>query len=154
MFCNNLYYIISYLLLPFTLITMGKSCNFVHLFTIALWHCIPQIFAQQACKGHFCHFHKKIAAGILAKLKLQGNSIGAILPKIPNRKSELAQLFWPNPLKRPKKCPKWERFSNPAALTSGKRTETATLAWEQKAHNIACYCDIIKFGYVTQTLAK
>ena len=52
MFWNNLYYIISYLLLPFTLITMGKSCNFVHLFTIALWHCLWEFYKNPQSTVH------------------------------------------------------------------------------------------------------
>ena len=64
-------------------------------------HCNPQIFVYQGNIIRFRPHKNLISAKVVGKLGLLPHSIGSTLPKSPNRKNELIELFQSNSLNRP-----------------------------------------------------
>ena len=55
--------------------------------------CVPDFFGYQGNRRRFWPFLKKIAAKFAVKLELALHSIGSTLPKTPNAKIKLIELF-------------------------------------------------------------
>ena len=60
---------------------------------VMLWCCVPEFFGNQGNRRRFWPFLKKIAAKFAVKLELALHSMAPTLPKTPNAKIKLIELF-------------------------------------------------------------
>ena len=70
-------------------------------FMTAQLYCNPQIFVYQGIIIRFRPIKNLISAKVVGKLELLPHSIGSTLPKSPNAKNELIELFQVKSLNRP-----------------------------------------------------